>query len=183
MTVEKRHLLICGERGVGKSTLIRRLLAHSARPLGGFVTLRLRTPDENGFYPIYLYDAALPESERRSTGENLAAACDSRSSVRHSEVFDTLGTRYIESTPENGLILMDELGFLEGDAHIFQRAVLDALEGETPVLAAVKPKDTDFLRAVRGHENAELVFIDGTNRDALYEMLRGRILTWNAVRP
>ena len=24
----KRHLLICGERGVGKSTLIRRLLEH-----------------------------------------------------------------------------------------------------------------------------------------------------------
>ena len=51
------------------------------------------------------------------------------------------------------------------------------------MLAAVKPKDTDFLRAVHGHENAELVFIDETNRDALYEALRGRILTWNAVRP
>ena len=181
--MEKRHLLICGERGVGKSTLIRRLLAHSTRPLGGFVTLRLKTADENGFYPIYLYDAALPENERRSTRENLAAACDSRSSVRHSEIFDTLGTRYIKAAPENSLILMDELGFLEGDAHIFQRAVLDALDGEAPVLAAVKPKDTGFLRAVRGHKNAELVFIDEANRDALYKTLTGRILTWNAFRP
>ena len=181
--MKKRHLLICGERGAGKSTLIRRLLALSTRPLGGFVTLRLKTADENGFYPIYLYDAALPEGERCNTKENLAAACDSRSSVRHSEVFDTLGTRCIRSAPENGLILMDELGFLESGAHVFQRAVLDALDGEQPVLAAVKPKDTDFLRAVRGHENAELVFIDETNRDALYDALAGRILTWNAFRP
>ena len=32
----KRHLLICGERGVGKSTLIHRLLEHSTREVGGF---------------------------------------------------------------------------------------------------------------------------------------------------
>lgn len=44
---------------------------------------------------------------------------------------------------------MDELGFLENDAHRFQAAVLAALDGSTPVLAAVKPKDTDFLRRVR----------------------------------
>ena len=49
----------------------------------------------------------------------------------------------------------------------------------TPVLAAVKPKDTPFLRAVRGHENAELVFIDEQNRDALLEKLLPHILRWN----
>ena len=47
------------------------------------------------------------------------------------------------------------------------------------VLAAVKPKDTPFLRAVRGHENAELVFIDEQNRDALLEKLLPHILRWN----
>ena len=56
----KRHLLICGERGVGKSTLIRRLLEHSTREVGGFVTKRLPVADENGFFPIYLYPT-LPE--------------------------------------------------------------------------------------------------------------------------
>ena len=37
----EKHILICGERGVGKSTLIRRLLAESTLPVGGFVTRRL----------------------------------------------------------------------------------------------------------------------------------------------
>lgn len=62
---------------------------------------------------------------------------------------------------------------------VFQSAVLCALDGDTPVLAAVKPKDTPFLRAVRGHENAELVFIDEQNRDALLEKLLPHILRWN----
>ena len=157
----RRHLLICGERGVGKSTLIRRLLEHSTREVGGFVTKRLPVADENGFFPIYLYPTSQSEGERRNETANLVGTCDSRSSIRHPEVFDTLGAQLIESAPEGGIILMDELGFLEKDAKVFQ------------------PKDTPFLRAVRGHENAELVFIDEQNRDALLEKLLPHILRWN----
>lgn len=167
------------ERGVGKSTLIRRLLEKNMREVGGFVTKRLPIADENGFFPIYLYPASQKEDERHNEAANLVGTCDSRSSIRHPEVFDTLGAQLIESAPEGGIILMDELGFLENDARAFQSAVLCALDGETPVLAAVKPKDTPFLRAVRGHENAELVFIDEQNRDALLEKLLPHILRWN----
>lgn len=175
----KRHLLICGERGVGKSTLIRRLLAENWREVGGFVTKRLTKADENGFFPIYLYPAQQREEERRNERANLVGICDSRSSVRHPEVFDGLGVRLIESAPRDGLILMDELGFLENDAKAFQDAVLRALDGDTPVLAAVKPKDTPFLRAVRGHRNAALIFIDEANRNALFAQLLPHVLRWN----
>ena len=125
----KRHLLICGERGVGKSTL------HSTREVGGFVTKRLPVADENGFFPIYLYPASQSEGERRNETANLVGTCDSRSSIRHPEVFDTLGAQLIESAPKGGIILMDELGFLENDAKAFQSAVLRALDGDTSVLA------------------------------------------------
>ena len=104
----KRHLLICGERGVGKSTLIRRLLEHSTREVGGFVTKRLPVADENGFFPIYLYPTLQSEGERRNETANLVGTCDSCSSIRHPEVFDTLGAQLIESAPEGGIILMDE---------------------------------------------------------------------------
>ncbi len=72
-----RHLLICGERGVGKSTLIRRLLEHSTREVGGFVTKRLPVADENGFFPIYLYPTLQSEGERRNETANLVGTCDS----------------------------------------------------------------------------------------------------------
>ena len=172
--MNKPHILICGERGVGKSTLLRRLLADDLRPLGGFVTKRLAVPDENGFYPIYIYPAALPEEERRSGRENLVGVCDGRSSRRYADVFDTLGTKYL-AAPAGGVLLMDELGFLENEAAAFQAAVLRALDGDTPVLAAVKPRDTAFLRRVREHPKAELFQIDESSRDGLYEALRPRM--------
>ena len=48
---EKIHILICGERGVGKSTLIERLLRACSRPRYGFVT-KMRPAGPDGFHPI-----------------------------------------------------------------------------------------------------------------------------------
>ena len=87
----EKHILICGERGVGKSTLIRRLLAESTLPVGGFVTRRLPQADADGMFPIYLHAAALPPEERPYDPEHLVGTCDSRRSIRYPEAFDRLG--------------------------------------------------------------------------------------------
>ena len=116
-------ILICGPRGVGKSTLIRRLLAESTLPVGGFVTRRLTQADGDGMFPIYLHAAALPPEERPYDPEHLVGTCDSRRSIRYPEAFDRLGPPLLTS---GGLLVMDELGFLENDAHRFQAAVLAA---------------------------------------------------------
>ena len=169
-------ILICGPRGVGKSTLIRRLTALYPGPVSGFVTKRETVADGEGLFPIYIHPAACPEARRQYGPENLIGRCDSRRSVRYPEAFDRLGPPLLTS---GGLLVMDELGFLENDAHRFQAAVLAALDGSTPVLAAVKPKDTDFLRRVRQHPHGEVFNITPESREALYQHLRSRILQWN----
>ena len=127
-------------------------------------------------FPVYLHAAALPPEERPYDPEHLVGTCDSRRSVRYPGAFDRLGPPLLTS---GGLLVMDELGFLENDAHRFQAAVLAALDGSTPVLAAVKPKDTDFLRRVRQHPHGEVFNITPESREALYHRLRSRILQWN----
>lgn len=134
-------ILICGPQGVGKSTLIRRLTALYPGPVSGFVTKRETVADGEGLFPIYIHPAACPEARRQYGPENLIGRCDSRRSVRCTPVFDDWGPRLLEGP---GLLLMDELGFLERDAHRFQEAVLAALRGDQPVLAAVKTGTTRF---------------------------------------
>ena len=77
----EKHILICGERGVGKSTLIRRLLAESTLPVGGFVTRRLPQADGDGMFPIYLHAAARPPARFgnsccESTARNVVESCN-----------------------------------------------------------------------------------------------------------
>lgn len=175
---DRLHLLICGDVGVGKSTLIGRLLEHNTRPLCGFATKRIPVPGADGLCPVYLHPAAQAVSERVYGRDNLIGKCDRRHSLRFPQVFDTLGVELLRA-PEDGLILMDELGFLENDAARFRGAVLRALDGSIPVLAAVKSRDTEFLRAVKAHSNAELISITEQNRGELYERLLPKILEWN----
>ena len=75
-------ILICGPRGVGKSTLIRRLTALYPGPVSGFVTKRETVADGEGLFPIYIHPAACPEARRQYGPENLIGRCDSRRSVR-----------------------------------------------------------------------------------------------------
>ena len=95
------------------------------------------------------------------------------------EVFDTLGAAYIRAGKPDGILVMDEIGFFEQDAERFQSAVFDALDGDIPVLAAVKAREgIPFLEKVRTHPNADLFILTAENRDALYEELKERIRAW-----
>lgn len=172
---EKRHILISGERGVGKSTLIEKLLAACPRPRYGFIT-KMRPADETGFHPIYIHPADVPVTERVYAAANCIGTCDSRTHRPNLDAFETLGVRYIEAARPDGIIVMDELGFFEAKAEGFTAAVLAALAGDIPVIAAVKSRqDVPFLNAVRSAPKAEVFYITPENRDELYEALLPRM--------
>ena len=173
--IEKKHILICGERGVGKSTLIEKLLSASSRPRYGFIT-KMRPADETGFHPIYIHPAGQPVAERAYTETNCIGICDSRTHRVNLDAFNTLGVRYIRDARPDGILVMDELGFFEAKADDFTAAVLTALAGDIPIVAAVKSRtDIPFLNAVRAAPKAEVFHITPENRDELYEKLLPRV--------
>ena len=173
---QPHHILLTGEISAGKSTLARRLLAHSKRPLYGFVTVRF-APNSEGIARTCIYPAT--EAERTCSKDNLVGFHDGKAPAAFPAVFDSLGVALLQA-PQSGLLLMDELGFYENAAIRFQREALRALNGDTPVLAVVKQRQTTFLDEVRAHRNARLFTVTAENRDALYEELLPYVLQWNA---
>ena len=174
-----RHILLCGERGVGKSTLIARLLRCGGLPVYGFVTELLAEANGDGLHEIHIYPvggcACVP------TAENLVGVSGGGKPRAFPAAFDTLGVRYLQAARPGGLIGMDELGFLEARADRFTGAVLAALDGDIPVLAAVKARgESPFLRAVRGHGNAALYRVDEHSRDSLFDTLCPVVSAWGA---
>ena len=164
----KKHILICGEKGVGKSTLIRRLVEEARLTVGGFCT-KMDENAEGAMRPIYIYPASLPTDQRKRGVENLVGRCGNfgRQKEIFPEVFNALGTAYLQGTPSCQVIIMDELGFMESDAHAFRRAVLQTLDGETPVLGVLREGLPGWTPAVAAHPKVRLVTVTRENRNSL----------------
>ena len=83
--------------------------------------------------------------------------------------FDRYAPKLMVSVPEKAVVELDEIGFLEAKSVAFCRAVLHLLDGNQPVIAAVKNRDIPFLNQIREHSKARCFSITPENRDALYE--------------
>lgn len=161
------HALIVGSRGVGKSTLIRRVLKELNRPVFGFETKKEeQQEDPLRGCPIYIYDAGKPHCQ---TPENFIGYHRDRDFGAMTAAFDRYAPRLMADVPEEALVELDEIGFLEARSEAFCQAVLRLLDGSRPVIAAVKDRDIPFLNRVREHPNARCFSITPENRDTLYE--------------
>ena len=161
------HALIVGPKGVGKTTLISRVLSELGRPLFGFETKKESAmEDPVSGEPIYIYDAG---AEHRQTSENLVGYCKSKHATPVTEAFDRYADRLMRPIPHGAIIKLDEIGFMETKSEAFCRMIMEMLDGSTPVIAAVKNKELPFLEAVRTHPNARCFQITEDNRDVLYE--------------
>ena len=164
-----RHILIVGRNGVGKSTLIRALIEAMPAPVSGVITKK-EAPRPDGFCPVYIHSYG---TERRYAEENRIGLCREGQSIAFPEAFD----RFAEAMdlPRDGVIIFDELGFMESDATRFTEAVLRTLNEAPFVIAAVRNKQTPFLDAVRSHPRADVFYIDPVNRDELRKMLLDKL--------
>lgn len=165
------HIFLTGMIQSGKSTAINRALyAAGIKPLG-FRT-RPGEYDEDGSSRLYI----IPAMQSVPFGSHNCIA-DRRSGGRNkvfTEVFDTEGVDILRKS-EGGLILMDELGFMESNAEEFKAEVFRRLDGDAPILGVVRDRETEFLDAVREHEKVELWWLTEENREELSEMLTARL--------
>ncbi len=170
------NFLLTGERQVGKTTIIRTLLAR--RPewrLGGFMT-DTRYHDENidpdATGGVYIHPAWQRAEQRRFTRDNLVGIRGNMTWFTGvTEAFDSYGAQLLRDTEDCTVVLMDELGFMEREAMVFQEAVLRELERDSTVLGVVKPKETPFLDRVRGVPQTVVLEVNEDNRDEIPEKL------------
>ena len=166
-----RHLLIAGDKGVGRSTVLSALMDElGLSPGGGFLTV-MEAPDASGSAPVYIHPVT---GERKNALDNLVGRCKNQKATGYPAAFEAFVPRLREPAGAGRVILMDEIGVMENGAPRFQRAVLDLLDGDVPVLAVVRSMDTPFLNAVRNHPNACCLWLTRDNREETIQ--RGRSL-------
>ncbi len=151
----KRHLLITGSKGIGKSTLLRQIIK-SESSYGGIITRLIC--DSNGHSKHVLLLDALDSRRVTKVGviNSIGTAMDPII-----QGFEGLGREILCSYRRSNkdLIIIDEIGYMESKA-IKYREEIHLCFDEKRVIAVLRKSSTPFLEEIRRIEDSFLVDLD-----------------------
>lgn len=173
MTVGKKNLFVTGQPGVGKTTLIERVLDALDVDAGGFYTKELLDDGRRvGFSIVGLHG-----------DKGVLAHVDHEGPFRvgkygvNCEDLERVGVRAIdEALKHSRLIVMDEIGRMELCSQAFQEAVGRALDSPRPVLGTIQDRSNAFLDSVRARSDVKIMRVNTGNRECLVPVLRDLVL-------
>lgn len=157
------HTLIVGDIGVGKSTLINKLIKELNREVFGFQTKKIKTATFEGIYIGEFGKEIIPSNQ------NLLGIVNGDKVDVIKDSFNNFSKNLLKPIPKNYIIVFDELGFMERDEEEFCSTILSLFDGDTPIIAAVKSKkDISFLKKIKNHKKTKIFYINEKNRNLLF---------------
>lgn len=170
-----KNLFLTGRPGVGKTTLIVKLMGMLGESVGGFFTREIRERGQRVGFKIQ--DVRGPEG--------VMAHVDHPSLHRVSRYGVDVRTLEAIALPaleqalrETDWVVMDELGRMELYSRAFQDMVLQVLESPKRVLGVIQQSSNPFLNAIRQRQDVRIFTVTPENRDCLLPLLeeavRGR---------
>lgn len=168
------HIFLTGAHEVGKTTAIRTIVRrisyekeknNNELKLSGFRTY-LSEEFEPGKTYVYISGISKVSDYEESIPKIVALRDINKYTFEaYHHVFDEEGVSFLESPKDTDLIIIDELGFMESKAEKFKDKVLDLLDGNIPIIGAIKPDKNPFLDQVRNHKNVKLIELNKPNRE------------------
>jgi len=164
MRLRHAKTLITGKPGVGKTTLVQKIIKRMGSiNMAGFYTTEIRSAGSRlGF-----------ELQGLNGGYRTLAhvEIDSRHRVGRYGV-DKDGFEEFLATldllnPDVELIVIDEIGKMELFSYRFRSLVCDALSADKQVLATIPLKGNEFIREIKQRLDIKLLEVTHANRDRL----------------
>ena len=155
------NLLITGKPGVGKTTLIQKIIANTHVAWGGFYTQEIRENDNRvGFQIIAL---------NGQTG--ILAHIKYQSKFRVGKYYvniqdlDSIAVRAVQQAIiERKPILIDEIGKMELYSEKFKMIVNQALNAVPPVLGTITMANLSFVNMVKQRQDVTIAELTSNNR-------------------
>lgn len=162
--------MVTGDINIGKSTLINQVIDQLDLEINGFRTLPYYIDKKRvGFYIEDIHDS-VKNSKDRQKEQMIGEIIGYKKVKPFNRTFNSLGVEILqESLKKDGIVLMDELGIIESKALPFQQMVMQCLNSDKLVICSIRDEQSQFLDAVRNHDESILYSIDDKNRDGMYE--------------
>lgn len=171
-----KNILICGPPGVGKTTLIKKILKELKLRVGGFYTEEIKESGNRvGFKIISL-------AHQEGVLAHINIQGPKRVGRYGVNIYDleNIGVKSLDQALKvDDLIIIDEIGKMEIFSDKFKEKVRECLNSEKPVLSTIGIGGDKFISQIKERDDVIIFKINLKNRDELMERILPLILRKN----
>lgn len=164
-----KNILLTGQPGVGKTTLIMKILEELSLKAKGFFTEEIREKGVRKGFKIRTLDGQ----------EGILAHVDSTSPKRvgkygvNVEEFEHIGVRALEEALEQeSPVVIDEIGKMELYSERFREILLKVLDRSPLVIATIGQQRDSFIEQVRSRADVAVLVVTPENRESLVDKVK-----------
>lgn len=164
----KKHILLTGKPGIGKTSVVKKIIPFLGAKAGGFYTEEIRELDRRmGFRVVTLdgEDGVLAHVEFNSNNKVGKYRVDLDS-------IEKVAIPALERAMEHkSVIVIDEIGKMELFSMKFREMVRKILDSEKTLLCVIKENADTFTEGIKKRKDVTLVTVNYENRDTLPEVV------------
>ena len=164
------HVFLCGDKHVGKSTLIKKILEKAAYSYDGLLSFsRFIDGDRHVFL----------KSVKGEEQGILCGICSKQHiTERRVQVFDNEGCKLLEKAASvSDVVVIDEIGSMEKDAQTYSNCIKELVLSQKPLVLGVLQDmaQTELAKWLRSRENIIWYRVTEENRNNLVTKISRRI--------
>ncbi len=166
LSISKKHILLTGDPGIGKSTIVKKVISKlSCTKSGVYAEEDLLNGERVGFFVCTLDGRKAYLAHQNMQSEFRVGPYGVNVKAINSLVIPAI-------VPTDAfVIIIDEIGLMQCCAPDFLPAVTQALDSEKSIFGTISLQNTEPLMEIKNREDVQIIEVTSENRNFLAEII------------
>ncbi len=163
----KKNILLTGNPGVGKTTIIKRVTS-GLKNIGGFFTEEIKEEGKRIGFRIVTIDGKKGILAHKEKGEFMIG----KYSVNIKDLEEIAVESVFSAIKEKEIVIIDEIGKMEILSSKFREVVMEALDSPKIVIGVIHKENSGFFKKIKERKDVELIEVRFDNRNHIEKKLK-----------